>query len=404
MVPKRKAERSLSSSPASKKPATSPDYDQPRGSDHSHAEEQHGIVQREFYPHEISNERCQKYIQNEIPRPLEILEHILKETANRRNEIQLGNAVMHWFKRDLRLHDNKPLFKACEKARSKGVPLVCLFVVSPQDYQAHLTSAPRVDLELRTLAIIKEDLAKLNIPLLVEVADRRKTIPTRIVKLCKKWNAKHVYCGIEYEVDELRREALLTEKCLENGISFNPLHDDVVVTPGELVTGAGKQYAVYSHWYRSWMAHIHKHPDILDEFQPPSENPAFAKERFREVFEARIPPAPSNKTLKDEEKQRFQSLWPAGESEALERLQKFLRERVSEYKDTRNFPAANSTALLSPHFAAGSLSARTAVRSARDANSTKKLDGGNVGIVGWISEIAWRDFYKSVLAFWPYVW
>jgi deoxyribodipyrimidine photo-lyase len=40
---------------------------------------------------------------------------------------------------------------------------------------------------------------------------------------------------------------------------------------------------------------------------------------------------------------------------------------------------------------------------ARDINSTKKLDGGNAGIMGWISEVAWRDFYKHVLAHWPYV-
>lgn len=401
--PKRKADNPGSVAPASKRVATSPSAAK-SDFDPSRVEEKYGIVQREFYPAQISNERCEQYNQNQIPRPIEVLEKTLKETASRRDAIDVGDTVVYWYKRDLRLHDNKALSKASERARSKGVPLVCLFVISPQDYQAHLTSSARVDLELRTLAIMKEDLAALNIPLLVNVQDKRETIPDHIIALCRSWNTKHVYCSIEYEVDELRRETLIINKCLQNGISFNALHDDVIVPPGELSSGAGKQYSVYSPWYRAWMAHIHKYPQILSEFPAPTENPPSTKEKFKPVFESAIPPAPENKTLTEEEKHRFQSLWPAGEHEALARLQKFLKEKITKYKETRNFPAENSTALLSPHFAAGTLSARAAVRNARDANSTKKLDGGNPGIVGWVSEVAWRDFYKHVLAHWPYVW
>ncbi len=53
---------------------------------------------------------------------------------------------------------------------------------------------------------------------------------------------------------------------------------------------------------------------------------------------------------------------------------------------------------------AGTISGRTCVRTARDRNKTKKLNGGNPGIMSWISEVAWRDFYKHVLANWPHVW
>ena len=120
--------------------------------------------------------------------------------------------------------------------------------------------------------------------------------------------------------------------------------------------------------------------------------------------ELRIPNAPENKKLTAEETKRFRSMWPPGEQEAHERLDKFLKQKVNKYKEERNIPAANSTAVLSVHFASGTLSARTAVARARDANSTKKLDGGSAGIVNWISEVAWRDFYKHVLAHWPYIW
>jgi deoxyribodipyrimidine photo-lyase len=371
--------------------------------DHTRIEEKYGIIQRQFYPPEMSNERCAMYNNNEIPRPIEVLHSAIADTRTAREANPAGKAVLHWFKRDLRMSDNRGLALAAAKAKSAGVPLMCLFVVSPQDYQAHYTSPARVDFELRTLEILKRDLAELDIPLLVATKEVRKEIPAYILGLCQEWGVKHVYCNIEYEVDELRREAKMVKMCLEKGIAFTPVHDDVVVAPGELQTGTGKQYAVYSPWFRAWVAHVHSHPDLLEASKSPGKNPPGARQMFKDIFDSPVPSAPENKRLSDEEEMRFASLWPAGEHEAHQRLQRFLKQKVGKYKEARNFPATNSVSALSVHHAAGTLAARTSIRMARDMNTAKKLDGGNLGIAGWISEIAWRDFYKHVLAHWPYI-
>ena len=367
-------------------------------------EEEHGIVDREFYPPEMTNERCNQYKANELERPIETLDKAQRETQSERDAIEVKDAVVHWYKTDLRTADNKALHFASEKAKSKGVPLICLHIISPQDYKAHMTSSVRVDFVLRTLEVLKEDLAQLNIPLWVETVQKRKKIPDRIFELCEQWGASHLYANIEYEVDELRREALMTREGLKKGVAVTAVHDTCVVAPGELSTGSGNQYAVYSPWFRAWIAHLNTHPHQLDLFEPPSQNPASAQQIYKALFECHIPEAPENKRLTDEEQRRFRSMWPAGEHEAMERLAKFIKEKIQVYKDKRNFPAANSTAVVSVHFAAGTLSARSAVVTARAANKVKKLDGGDLGIIGWISEVAWRDFYKHVLAHWPYVW
>ena len=366
--------------------------------------EKYGIVNRGYYPPEMSNERCREYISNERLRPIDLLTRAIKETEAARNNIQVGDAVVHWYKQDLRIRDNKGLYLASEKAKSKGVPLICMYIVSPQDFEAHITSSVRVDFTLRSLQVLKEDLAQLNVPLYVETVEKRKNIPSRILELCAGWGASHLFANIEYEVDELRREAKLTRMGLEKGIAVNAVADTCVVAPGELHTGTGGQFAVYSPWYRAWMAFIHKHPHQLDRFAEPAKNPENARLKYAGLFDSHIPDAPENKTLSADEKKRFRSLWPVGEIEAHERLQKFLKQRVSKYKDRRNFPAEDATSMLSVHFAAGSLSTRSAIAAAQEANSTKKLDGGNAGIVSWISEVAWRDFYKHVLANWPFVW
>lgn len=396
---KRKADSSPA--PSSSKKARNGSSNQYKDSS---IEEEYGIVLREFYPPEMTNERAHQYNANEIQRPIEALDDAIESTNTEREKVKVKDAVVHWFKCDLRTHDNKGLHLASEKAKSKGVPLIGLYIVSPQDFSAHLTSAVRVDFILRTLEVLKADLAKLDIPLYVETVQKRKAVPSRVIELCEEWGASHVYADIEYEVDELRREAALTRNCLEKGIAFNAVPDTCVVSPGELSSQSGNQFAVYTPWYRAWVRYLNERPQDLDAFAEPSKNPREVRKTFKRLFDATIPEAPENKQLSVEEKKRFKSMWPPGEHEANERLEKFVKQKIRGYADARNIPSGNGTSVISVHFASGTLATRTAVRTAMDANSTKKLDGGNPGIMSWISEVAWRDFYKHVMAHWPFVW
>lgn len=52
-------------------------------------------MQREFYPPEMSNERCAMYNANKITRPIEVLEATLSNTAAERAKIGVGEAVVH---------------------------------------------------------------------------------------------------------------------------------------------------------------------------------------------------------------------------------------------------------------------------------------------------------------------
>lgn len=376
--------------------------------DHSRPEERAGIVDRRFYPAEMSHERCAMYNNNEIPRPIEVLDATLSDTKPARGTIrdgkEKGDAVVHWFKRDLRVRDNTGLSLAAQLAKERGIGVIGIWIMSPQDWEAHLVSPVKCDFELRSVKVLQQELAELDIPLHIEVVEKRKEVPARLVKLCKEWRAKNVFCNLEYEPDELHREEKLVRLMLEEGISFEPQHDDCVVPPGTLQTGAGKQYAVYSPWFRAWLAHLHAHPHLLNERPAPERNPSSFRAKFPQLFDIALADAPENKRMDEEKQERMAKLWPAGELAALERLSLFLDEKIGKYQATRNFPALKSTARVSLHHAAGTLAARTSVRAARNVNSTKRLDGGNEGIKGWISEVAWRDFYRHVLVHWPYVW
>ncbi|CVK83695.1 deoxyribodipyrimidine photo-lyase [Fusarium proliferatum] len=407
-MPPKRTKRESSSPPAKKaktsKTNGSSSSDALRQPHHKAGEaEENGIAIRKFYPPEMSNARARAYNDNELPRPIEVLVSALEDTARERKSTDVKKAIVHWFKMDLRLSDNRALALASDKAKEAGVPLIAIYIISPQDYEAHLRSPVRVDFMLRTLEVIKHDLAKLNIPLYVETVEKRKRVPDRILELMDEWGASHLYANMEYEVDELRREASMIRDFAENGKAFEVVHDTCVVPPGELHTGAGKQYAVYTPWYRSWVAHIHENLDLLELYDPPQKNPGSAQKDFAKLFDVEIPDAPKSKQLDGEEKERLRSLWPCGEHEAKKRLDKFCEEMIGNYQKKRNIPAEAGTSSLSVHLASGTISARTCVRTARDRNKTKKLNGGNEGIQTWISEVAWRDFYKHVLVHWPYV-
>ncbi|KAJ5584751.1 uncharacterized protein N7459_004551 [Penicillium hispanicum] len=404
MAPKRKAaDADVDQQPKDGPPSKRGQPDLKKPHPNAKQAEDFGIVLRDFYPPEMSNERCQAYNDGTLERPITNLEKACLDTAEKRRSVEVGQAVVHWFKSDLRLHDNRALHTAFQIARDNQVPLIGLYVFSPEDFSAHLTSPARVDFTLRTLRQLQRDLAELDIPLYMETQEKRKAIPGRIVELCQQWEAKNLCANIEYEVDELRRDAKLVRLCAEQHIDFALSHDTCVVTPGALSSQQGRQYAVYTPWFRSWLAFLKENSDYLELSEEPGSNPGNARQGLSHLFDCKLPTAPDNKKLSDAEKKRFEKLYPAGEHEALQRLDRFLETKGRKYEEMRSMVSKDYTSILSPYFASGSLSARTAVVTAKRANKNH-LDRYDAGYICWISEVAWRDFYKHVLAHWPFIW
>jgi deoxyribodipyrimidine photo-lyase len=87
-------------------------------------------------------------------------------------------------------------------------------------------------------------------------------------------------------------------------------------------------------------------------------------------------------------------------------LREFITKRGDDYKAKRDFPAIDGTSSLSPHLAIGTVSPRQCVIAAMEANTSgkgSKLDNGSDGLVHWISEVMWREFYIHILVGYPRV-
>ena len=90
-----------------------------------------------------------------------------------------------------------------------------------------------------------------------------------------------------------------------------------------------------------------------------------------------------------------------GERAAARRLAAFASGRLAGYATARDEPATDATSRLSADLRFGVLSVRTAIRAALDVGRSASTAGP--GVKAWLAQLAWRDFYASVLWHFPYV-
>ncbi|KAG8700865.1 hypothetical protein FRC09_005703, partial [Ceratobasidium sp. 395] len=118
--------------------------------------------------------------------PLGQLQSAIAEHKNDIKNPPKGDSVLYWMRmEDMRVKDNRALSAASSMAEELDVPLLVLFMLSPDDYVSHDRSPRRVDFCLRNLALLKDELNQLNIPLYTASHTPRKTLPDEIIKLAR---------------------------------------------------------------------------------------------------------------------------------------------------------------------------------------------------------------------------
>ena len=152
--------------------------------------------------------------------------------------------------------------------------------------------------------------------------------------------------------------------------------------------------SVFSPWLRKWIALVHEQHTYLEPSPKPSKNQPGLRKSQTGLYDQPIPEAPDSHKLAKEDRERFAALWQAGEHAARERLTEFCNKKIHDYALHRSEPGAEASSCLSVHLSQGTISARECIRQARAANTSKRLDKGKDGNISWISEVAWRDFYR----------
>ncbi|KAF1831777.1 deoxyribodipyrimidine photo-lyase [Decorospora gaudefroyi] len=322
----------------------------------------------------------------------------LREALGAQDEIKDVRKVAHWFhSKDLRIQDNTALHHASELAQSAKKPLVCVYVNCAADESWHGTSAARVDFMCEGLKIMQKELKEINIPLVfLECEDRKKIVET-VIAWFKEQNVSHVFGNYEYEIDEMRRDLELVNSTGRD-VQVSLYHDQTVVEPGTMLTGAGTPMKVFTPFFKAWLDRVGSEPELLDTRPPPAAHPSSMKKELKHLFDTPAPkPAKDKQFATTEDQKRIRKLWPPGHAAAEKRMDSFLQQ-IPDYASTRSNPAANSTSRLSAYFSAGMYSVRSALQKLVDYNSGSAdftATSTQAGVHAWVRELVFRELYRQ---------
>lgn len=328
-----------------------------------------------------------------------------------------------WFRRDLRLHDNTALAALCEQANADNASVSAIFFLTPEQWQAHDTSLAQVDHIARTLPILAQDLqTQLNITLTVQVCLSFADCVDALNTLCEANTISLVMANHEYEGNEIDRDEQLTKQLAKNDIDFIRWHDQCILPPQSITTNDGdSMYKVFTPFYKKWRhtldvstMQMHEAPAVNSNNKTKLKTSKASATTIKDIEKLSKETVDGyQKTLQDGSSQGIESLqhidmdaqldhartaYPAGENAACQRLEDFIADDIDNYDVSRDVPSLHATSQLSAYFTIGSISPRLCYLQA--AKAQEKLHGNdsdNNDINRWISELAWRDFYRHVL-------
>jgi deoxyribodipyrimidine photo-lyase len=270
-----------------------------------------------------------------------------------------------WIRRDLRLTDNAALHAALE-----ADSVIPVFILDPAFDSA---STRRKDFLYEGLHALDKDLQTRNSYLVI-----RKDKPLNALKqLLAETKADIIYAEEDFTPYARKRD-----NKIEQHLPLYLINGQTVHHPTSVLKTDGKPYTVYTPYSKAWKTKL-----------PAKLNPYPAPEKINTPSEIKSEALPGYK---------ISPLFPAGEKEALVRLEEFLFERIHAYSEDRNRMDLDGTSSLSPYMRFGMLGLRQAVGAARQAMVEARGEAARSAEV-WLNELIWREFYIQILYHFPHV-
>jgi len=265
-----------------------------------------------------------------------------------------------WFRRDLRLHDNKALFHALQ-SEEKILPIF-IFDIDI------LEKIPKDDARI---SFIYSELKAMNKHLEAHETEIKMFYgnPKEVFKsLMKNYTIVKVFTNHDYEPYAIKRDLEIKEVVSTSKIDFQTYKDQVIFEKNEITKKDGKPYVVYTPYSKKWLEKY--------ETNKPENYPS-------EDLLDRLYKKTKSETL---------TLSDIGFIETSIPIKNYIFNSriINEYEQTRNFPALDNTSKLGPHLRFGTVSVRQMVSRA-DAYENKIF----------LKELIWREFFMQILWHFP---
>ncbi|KQO76813.1 deoxyribodipyrimidine photo-lyase [Rhizobium sp. Leaf262] len=288
--------------------------------------------------------------------------------------------VILWFRKDLRLADNRALAAAMDH----GGPVIPVYI---RDEDPHLDGALGGAQEwwlLHSLTALSKALEAIGSKLIL----RQGASETLLKSLLKDTGATAVFWNRRYDAHGMDFDSKLKKTLREDGFQVESFAGHLLHEPSKLKTKSGGPYRVYTPFWRAF--------EGGDE---PNE-PIAAPKKL-------VSPShwPQSDTLKNwhllptkpDWAKQFKEVWTPGEAGAADNLETFIDDSLKGYEEGRDFPAKPATSMLSPHLAMGEISPAQVWHATRGLSSHI----ASHDLSRFRKEIVWREFCYHLLFHFP---
>lgn len=271
------------------------------------------------------------------------------------------HTTLFWFRRDLRLHDNAGFYKAL----SSGNPVVPVFIFDSEI----LAPLPRDD---RRISSIYDSLKQLDRELRKagSALDVRLGRPLEVwKKLVKQYKPDAVFANEDYEPYGRRRDQDVDDMLRREECRLELIKDQVVFGGRDILKKDGTPYTVYTPYKNRWKQQLAEN------------NPGYFPS---EKLLGNLAPA-DNMTFPSLDQSGFTRSPYTLPPKAID------PDIIRNYHRNRDFPGREGTSGQSVYLRLGLASIRQLVDLGLELNET------------WLDELIWREFFMSILYFFPHV-
>ena len=262
-----------------------------------------------------------------------------------------------WFRRDLRLDDNRGLQEALKGEH----PVVPIFIFDNEITDELDANDPRVTFIYETLNSLSSKLNTKSSGIYC-----KKGAPLTVWEnILSEFNVQAVFANEDYEPYAIHRDRNIEKLLQEKGIALNLYKDQVIFAKNDILKKDHSPYTVFTPYKNKWIERLKNNEWILNQNIDKQSN--FAKIQCH-----------------------FPSLDQLGFKRSSIKIHDFNIDELDNYDEARNFPALNQTSFLSPHLRFGTVSIRQMVR----------LTSSNIP---FLSELIWREFFMQILFHFPKV-
>lgn len=275
--------------------------------------------------------------------------------------------VILWFRQDLRLQDNPAL----NAAHETGHPILPIYILDDDNAaEWKISGAGRVWLHHSLQSLNKS----LDGKLLILRGNPLELIPNLLTQV----TAAGLYWNRCYEPWRMDRDKTLKSSLDCDVESFN---GSLLLEPWNALKDDGTPYKVFTPFYK----HCRANKTIETPAPAPKELNLYQHELNSDELTL-LPPQSWDKTM--------MSHWKIGETGAQETLNEFLKNGLTSYKKSRDFPATKGVSTLSPYLHNGEISPRQIWYQTLQFAAS---EGQEERTEPFLRQLFWREFSYSLL-------